>query len=81
MRIPTSLTAILAYFLHFTSSQIINYENNKVLSRTRRLAVPAFNGWQFKTQLQFLLEVPLEGVDTKFEAKLPFEHVLDISKR
>ena len=77
-----SLTAILAYLLHFTNSQIMNYENdNKVLSRTRRLAVPAFSGWQFKTQLAFVLNVPLEGLDTKFEAKLPFQHVLDINKR
>ena len=80
MRIPISLTAILAYFLHFTNSQIINYENDKVLSRTRRLAVPSTSDWQFKTQLQFVLNVPLEGVSTKFEAKLPFEHVLDISR-
>ena len=80
MRIPISLTAILAYFLHFTNSQIINYENNKVLSRTRRLAVPAFNGWQFTTQLNFILTVPLEGLDTKFEAKLPYQYVLDISR-
>ena len=77
-----SLTAILAYLLHFTNSQIMNYENNnKVLSRTRRLAVPSVSDWQFKTQLAFNLIVPLEGIDTKFEAKLPFEHVLDISKR
>ena len=76
-----SLTAILAYLLHFTNSQIMNYENNnKVLSRTRRLAVPSTSDWQFKTQLQFVLNVPLEGVSTKFEAKLPFEHVLDISR-
>ena len=77
-----SLKAILAYLLHFTNSQIMYYENNnKVLSRTRRLAVPTLNNWEFKTLLAFNLIVPLEGIDTKFEAKLPFEHVLDISKR
>ena len=76
-----SLTAILAFLLHFSNSQIMNFENNnKVLSRTRRLAVPSTSDWQFKTQLQFVLNVPLEGVSTKFEAKLPFEHVLDISR-
>ena len=76
-----SLTAILAFLLHFSNSQIMNFENNnKVLSRTRRLAVPSTSDWQFKTQLQFVLNVPLEGIDTKFEAKLPFEHVLDLSR-
>ena len=98
MKIPMSFIAILAYILHFTNSQIINYENNEDLSRRRRLAsdleqnhdesslsrkrrfsVP-ITGWTFETNFEFVLNIPLEGIDTSAMIKVPFQYKLDLSR-
>ena len=90
MKIPMSFIAIFAYILHFTNSQIINYENNEDLSRRRRLAsdesslsrkrrfsVP-ITGWTFETNFEFVLNIPLEGIDTSAMIKVPFQYKLDL---
>ena len=77
MWITKSVAAILAYLLNLTNSQLID---NKVLSRTRRLAVPSFSNWQFKTTLEFLVTIPMEGLDTSTTIKVPFSHTLDLTR-
>ena len=75
---------VLTILVKLAWSQIGDLEQNhhetSLLSRKRRFSVPSSTGWTFATTLEFVVTIPLEGLDSSAEIKVPFSYTLDLTR-